>query len=389
MKTLPDNPNLDHLRRQAKDLLLGLRDSTPAASLADAQASLAEQYGFDSWPQLKAEVDRRQGHAELADPALAGQLAARFGLGAVTGPMRSLARPDEMGRRWSLVTDRGRWAPRTVDDVFPVTDGEENTRFQLAAARAGVTLPAPVRSLAGAVVEEIDGHRWRVYEGLSSGPPLAAPVSATVTRAVGEILATVHGLRYPVAGLCPWSSVRFATLTWGELADRVAGKGAGWAPALAAAVPTLEGLASVAAGTTAGEPVLCHNNVSPGNVRIGAGGRLVLTGWEHANGLPPAWELSAALAAWAVNPGGGINAAGARALVAGYRARAGGLPPLSLETFRGAATGLQNYVAGQIDLALTATGGADERFTERNVRHLLTHLPSRATYELVLAAALA
>lgn len=43
MKTLPDNPNLDHLRRQAKDLHAGLRDSAPATSLADAQASLARQ----------------------------------------------------------------------------------------------------------------------------------------------------------------------------------------------------------------------------------------------------------------------------------------------------------------------------------------------------------
>jgi hypothetical protein len=61
----------------------------------------------------------------------------------------------------------------------------------------------------------------------------------------------------------------------------------------------------------------------PGNVRVGSGGRLVVTGWDHANGLPPAWELSAALVNWAVNPGGGVNAAGARALVDGYRARAG------------------------------------------------------------------
>jgi hypothetical protein len=61
MKMLPDNPNLDHLRRQAKDLLAGLRDSDPHASLADAQASLAEQYGFRTWTDLKAEVDRRQG----------------------------------------------------------------------------------------------------------------------------------------------------------------------------------------------------------------------------------------------------------------------------------------------------------------------------------------
>ena len=71
MKTLPDNPNLDHLRRQAKDLLAGLRDTHPDASLADAQASLAEQYGFRTWTDLKAEVDRRRGHGRVADPALA------------------------------------------------------------------------------------------------------------------------------------------------------------------------------------------------------------------------------------------------------------------------------------------------------------------------------
>jgi thiamine kinase-like enzyme len=78
--------------------------------------------------------------------------------------------------------------------------------------------------------------------------------------------------------------------------------------------------------TTTAEPVLCHNNLNPGNLRVGAGGRLIAVGWEHAGGLPPGWELSDALANWAVNPGGGVNAAGARALVDGYRARAGSLP---------------------------------------------------------------
>jgi hypothetical protein len=386
MKTLPDNPNLDHLRRQAKDLLAGLRDADPTASLADAQASLAEQYGFRTWTDLKAEVDRRQGGADVADPALAGQIAARFGLGEVTGPMRSMSRPDEMGRRWLLETDRGRWAPRTVDDVFPVTDGEDNARFQEAAARAGVLLPAPVRGTSGAVVETIGGNRWRVYEWLHSGPPLAAPVSAAITRTVGDILATVHGLRIP-APLCPWSSIRFASMGWAELADAAAAKGAAWAPVLAAAVPTLTGLQAVGEDrTTPDEAVLCHNNVNPGNVRVGAGGRLVVTGWEHANGLPPAWELSYALTNWAVAPGGGVNVAAARALVHGYRARAGGLPALSLATFRGVATGLQNYVAGQIDLALNASGDEDARYADRNVRHLLTHLPTRATFEQVLAA---
>lgn len=54
MRTLPDNPSLEFLRQEAKDLLVALRESTPTASLADAQKSLSEQYGFRTWPDLKA-----------------------------------------------------------------------------------------------------------------------------------------------------------------------------------------------------------------------------------------------------------------------------------------------------------------------------------------------
>ena len=381
MKTLPDNAHLDHLRRQAKDLLAGLRDTDPAATLADAQASIAEQYGFRTWTDLKDEVDRRRG-SDTADPALAKDIAARFGLGTVTGAMTSVTRPDEAGRRWTLETDRGRWSPRTVDDVFPQTDGEDNARFQEAALRAGVTLPAPVRSTSGAVTERIGGHSWRVHEWLRSGPPLAAPVSATVTREVGRILATLHALALPAERICPWNAIPFEERSWTELADLAAGKGAAWAPALYDAAPTLAGLDTIGEGSDPGTPVMCHNNIAPGTVRIGAEGRLIVTGWEHADGLPPVWELCYVLAAWAVNPNGGISAPAARALLDGY----GGTPPLSLDSFRGAAIAMRNYVSGQVHVALSAEGAEDARFADRNIRHLLTHLPSRETYEQLLDA---
>jgi thiamine kinase-like enzyme len=117
------------------------------------------------------------------------------------------------------------------------------------------------------------------------------------------------------------------TTTCPDFAGLAAARGAGCAPLLAAAVPTLTGLETLSEAAPTSDPVLCHNNLNPGNVRIGPHGRLIVTGWEHASGLPPEWELSAALASWAVNPNGGINAAGARALVEGYRERAGGCPP--------------------------------------------------------------
>jgi len=52
-QSLPDHPNLRHLRDQAKDLLRAGR----AASLADAQFQIARLYGFASWPKLKAHVE--------------------------------------------------------------------------------------------------------------------------------------------------------------------------------------------------------------------------------------------------------------------------------------------------------------------------------------------
>jgi len=55
---LPARPNLDWLRKTAKDLLRELRTQNPARKLADAQFALARQYGFSSWRALKAHVDQ-------------------------------------------------------------------------------------------------------------------------------------------------------------------------------------------------------------------------------------------------------------------------------------------------------------------------------------------
>jgi ankyrin repeat protein len=52
-RQLPEHPDLRHLKGQAKDLLRAGR----AASLADAQFQVARQYGFASWPRLKAHVE--------------------------------------------------------------------------------------------------------------------------------------------------------------------------------------------------------------------------------------------------------------------------------------------------------------------------------------------
>jgi hypothetical protein len=56
-RDLPDRPHLEHLKKQAKALLHSLRESQQDATLSDAQHAVARQYGFPSWPKLKAYVD--------------------------------------------------------------------------------------------------------------------------------------------------------------------------------------------------------------------------------------------------------------------------------------------------------------------------------------------
>lgn len=55
--TLPDAPDLEWLRKEAKRRLRELRETQPDAKLADAQFSLAKEYGFASWRALKTHVD--------------------------------------------------------------------------------------------------------------------------------------------------------------------------------------------------------------------------------------------------------------------------------------------------------------------------------------------
>jgi hypothetical protein len=75
MSELPDRPDADQLRHQARELhraaadgdarALGrLREVSDKVTLSAAQLAIARDYGFPSWPRLKAEVDRRRAQAD-------------------------------------------------------------------------------------------------------------------------------------------------------------------------------------------------------------------------------------------------------------------------------------------------------------------------------------
>src|ERR1700722_4111601 len=94
--SLPEHPDLDQLRRQAKELRDAARRGDPAAvarfdkkhpsappgavSLAAAQLVIARELGFASWPQLKVAVDARDATPKrLAQVFVAASVDGRLG----------------------------------------------------------------------------------------------------------------------------------------------------------------------------------------------------------------------------------------------------------------------------------------------------------------------
>jgi antitoxin (DNA-binding transcriptional repressor) of toxin-antitoxin stability system len=99
MSELPDRPDLDQLRRRARELLRAAADGEPSAisrlravsdrvTLSAAQLAIAREHGCPSWPALGAEVRRRRRMSESAGRQLQS--------GDVRGPLDA---PED---RWSF-----------------------------------------------------------------------------------------------------------------------------------------------------------------------------------------------------------------------------------------------------------------------------------------------
>lgn len=96
-KTLPAQPDLEWLKKTAKQRLKELRVDAPQAKLHEAQLAVARDYGFASWRALKAEVDKT---------SIDGQIIAAVQKGDVREVERFLAaHPGKIaitGGQWSM-----------------------------------------------------------------------------------------------------------------------------------------------------------------------------------------------------------------------------------------------------------------------------------------------
>ena len=101
-RNLPEFPHLDHLKKQAKEHLRELQRHDPGTKLAEAQHAIAREYGFASWPVLKAHVESPPQSTRAALLALDGPVSD-------TGLFEH-ARHTEAGRGGVRYTERARVA---------------------------------------------------------------------------------------------------------------------------------------------------------------------------------------------------------------------------------------------------------------------------------------
>ena len=371
MPVLPDHASLDHLRRQAKDQLAELRRTNESASLREAQALVARQYGYQSWGDLKAEVERRDSLAPVtATAALTAQLCEAFRLGVPGEPMHRVER-QWTGDVWDLVTDRGHWTVTALADG--ITSIESEGELVTAALAAGVEALVPVRAKAGTFGVAVEGVIWRVHEADRLGPPLPQPPSLEDCAEGGRVLARLHGLAIPAPGpVVEWLTQRQPESSWRQLAAQAHEQSRVWAAQFDAAIPGYLELAAVVDERNPNDrAILSKAWHAPSACRSAGPGRLVLTGWEHTSALPVDWDFGASVMAWSETPTG-FDAASARAFASGYE-EIGAPVERSLRIFTSGITGALNWTISRANIAMNDCDDRQRDDAERLIRTLVDH----------------
>ena len=160
MSELPGRPNLDQLRRQARELLRAAADGEPAAlsriranservTLSAAQLAVAREHGFASWPALHAEVERRL--AELpAGGERTGRAGTRWSFGGAAAietaagtlyPGALVAGPGHAALHASL-TPSGETQDRLAVPPAPISSSARAARGNAIRALAGAIISA-------------------------------------------------------------------------------------------------------------------------------------------------------------------------------------------------------------------------------------------------------
>jgi hypothetical protein len=225
MSQLPDRPDTDQLRRQARELhraatggdarALGrLRQVSGKVTLSAAQLAIARDYGFPSWPRLKAEAERRRAEAappgfmttgadELIDAQYADRPQLRPVLDAVLAALPALGQVTVQARKTmvSLVGPRRTFAvvqattKNRVDLGLRLDNDKPGGRLLVARDIGAANLRIPLTG-PGDFDEEVLGWLRRAYDENAAPPPPRRPARRPAT-VLGQLTVVIEGYDLP------------------------------------------------------------------------------------------------------------------------------------------------------------------------------------------------
>ncbi len=241
MSRLPDRPDTDQLRRQARELhraaaggdtgaLERLRQVSGKVTLSAAQLAVARDYGFPSWPRLKAAAERRRAEAaplspdapaggaappvsypdfmttgadELIDAQYADRPQLRPVLDAVLAALPALGQVTVQARKTivSLVGPRRTFAvvqattKNRVDLGLRLDDAKPAGRLLAARDIGAANLRIPLTG-PGDFDEEALGWLRRAYDENAAPPPPRRPARRPAT-VLGQLTVVIEGYDLP------------------------------------------------------------------------------------------------------------------------------------------------------------------------------------------------
>jgi ankyrin repeat protein/uncharacterized glyoxalase superfamily protein PhnB len=205
---LPERASLEYLKKLAKERLHELRRSDPAATLAVALLTVAQDHGFASWRSLKAEIERRDALdlAAFFEACSAGDLE---GVRDMLARQRRLARvsdPRAHHDGWTGLHTAAKAGHATIVRLLLEHGADPNARevgdntypLHWAAARGHVEIPRILLDAGGDVhgigdVHELDVIGWAtVFHSPAEDPLSVDPSRRELAAFLVERGATHH-----------------------------------------------------------------------------------------------------------------------------------------------------------------------------------------------------